>query len=70
MALLILRADLRYVDGGPTAYGIESTVLSLLEEEPLLLRLGVISQEEIELFYTVSLRDASASENASRSLQG
>jgi len=36
------------IDGGETEIGIESTVISLLGEMPVLLRPGVISQEEIE----------------------
>jgi L-threonylcarbamoyladenylate synthase len=36
------------LDGGPCAVGIESTVLSLAEEVPILLRPGGISQQQIE----------------------
>lgn len=36
------------LDGGPTDVGIESTVLSLAGEQPVLLRPGMISQTEIE----------------------
>jgi L-threonylcarbamoyladenylate synthase len=36
------------LDGGPTAVGIESTVLSLANARPLLLRAGMVSQAEIE----------------------
>lgn len=36
------------LDGGPTPVGIESTVLSLAGPRPVLLRPGMISQEEIE----------------------
>ncbi len=36
------------LDGGPTEVGIESTVLSLAVEPPALLRLGMVSQVEIE----------------------
>ncbi len=39
--------DVPVLDGGPCVVGIESTVISLCEK-PLLLRPGVISQEEIE----------------------
>jgi len=35
------------IDGGPTEYGIESTVISLIGE-PCLLRLGAVPQTEIE----------------------
>jgi len=36
------------LDGGPCAVGIESTVLSLLEPQPTLLRPGGISQQQLE----------------------
>lgn len=36
------------LDGGSTPIGIESTVLSLAGEQPLLLRPGMISREELE----------------------
>lgn len=36
------------VDGGKTEIGIESTVISLVSETPLLLRPGVISKERLE----------------------
>lgn len=36
------------LDGGPTSIGIESTVLSLAAGAPLLLRLGMISQRQLE----------------------
>ena len=36
------------LDGGPTQVGIESTVLSLAGERPLLLRPGMVSREDIE----------------------
>ena len=36
------------LDGGPCAVGLESTVLSLAEEKPMLLRAGGIPLEEIE----------------------
>jgi L-threonylcarbamoyladenylate synthase len=36
------------LDGGPTPVGIESTVLSLAGPQPVLLRPGMISREEIE----------------------
>jgi L-threonylcarbamoyladenylate synthase len=37
------------LDGGPASVGIESTVLSLVEAQPVLLRPGVIPITEIEL---------------------
>ena len=36
------------LDGGPCTVGIESTVLSLTDETPILLRPGAISKDEIE----------------------
>jgi L-threonylcarbamoyladenylate synthase len=36
------------LDGGPCAIGIESTVVALLGREPLLLRPGAVTEEEIE----------------------
>lgn len=44
-----LGGKLRYiVDGGTCCIGIESTVISLVEKEPILLRPGHISQEALE----------------------
>jgi len=36
------------LDGGPCAVGVESTVVSLMQERPLLLRPGGVSLEELE----------------------
>lgn len=36
------------LDGGPCEWGIESTVISLVHPQPMLLRPGVIKKEEIE----------------------
>lgn len=36
------------IDGGHTLYGIESTVISLIDEEPVLLRPGAVSVQQIE----------------------
>jgi L-threonylcarbamoyladenylate synthase len=36
------------LDGGPTRIGIESTVLSLVDDRPRLLRPGMLSREDIE----------------------
>ncbi len=36
------------LDGGPCTVGIESTVLSLIEEEPVLLRPGGVSRSQLE----------------------
>jgi L-threonylcarbamoyladenylate synthase len=37
-----------YLDGGPATVGVESTVVSLLGEQPVLLRLGAIPRETLE----------------------
>jgi len=36
------------LDGGPAEVGVESTILSLTEEQPVLLRPGGVTREEIE----------------------
>lgn len=36
------------LDGGPTVVGIESTVVSLVEQPPVLLRPGAVTREELE----------------------
>jgi L-threonylcarbamoyladenylate synthase len=46
------------VDGGSCSLGIESTVLSLCEEIPMLLRPGKITKEEIEKVIGVTLLSA------------
>jgi L-threonylcarbamoyladenylate synthase len=43
-----LGEDLFILDGGPCAVGIESTVISFLDESPELLRPGAVTLEEIE----------------------
>ena len=44
-----LDGDVDFIlDGGPCAVGIESTVLSLLEPQPVLLRPGCISRHDLE----------------------
>ena len=37
-----------YLDGGPATVGVESTVVSVLGEQPVLLRLGAIPRETLE----------------------
>lgn len=49
------------LDGGECTYGIESTVLSLLEEIPILLRPGSIQKEEIEAFLGQKIKEANSS---------
>jgi L-threonylcarbamoyladenylate synthase len=48
------------LDGGRTSLGIESTVLSLIDEVPTLLRPGVISKEQIEEVLGMSIAVASS----------
>lgn len=49
------------VDGGKTEMGIESTVISLLGEKPILLRPGAITKERIEEVLGYSIESVSAS---------
>lgn len=46
------------VDGGICAFGIESTVISLIDEEPRLLRPGAIPREVIEEYLQLKLENA------------
>ena len=46
------------IDGGPTPLGIESTVLSLLQDPPLLLRPGTVSKGTLEKFLGTTLAEA------------
>lgn len=48
------------VDGGKTYLGIESTVISLIENHPILLRPGTISQEDLEKVLGSSIQLASS----------
>lgn len=53
------------LDGGSTPVGIESTVISLAAEPPLLLRPGMITREEIEsLIGPVEARTSAAEDSA------
>ncbi|HEY2810357.1 MAG TPA: L-threonylcarbamoyladenylate synthase [Rhabdochlamydiaceae bacterium] len=52
------------IDGGKTEIGIESTVLSLLHTPPLLLRPGVITQEQIETVLGCAVCVCEHAENA------
>jgi L-threonylcarbamoyladenylate synthase len=49
------------LDGGDALIGIESTVLSLVEDEPLLLRPGAVGKEELEDALRCKLMTPSAS---------
>ncbi|HUD02126.1 MAG TPA: Sua5/YciO/YrdC/YwlC family protein, partial [Rhabdochlamydiaceae bacterium] len=46
------------IDGGPTEYGIESTVVSLVSADPCLLRLGAVPKAEIEKVLNMPLGEA------------
>ncbi|MDP8995744.1 MAG: L-threonylcarbamoyladenylate synthase [Pseudomonadota bacterium] len=48
------------LDGGPSAVGLESTIVSFLDETPRLLRAGGLSREEIEQALGRKLEGASA----------
>jgi L-threonylcarbamoyladenylate synthase len=49
------------LDGGPTAHGLESTVIDARGEEPVLLRPGAVPAETIEAVIEMPLRRAMAS---------
>jgi L-threonylcarbamoyladenylate synthase len=51
------------IDGGKTEFGIESTVLSLVHNPPLLLRPGTIHKAELEKAMGCSVREAGAEEH-------
>lgn len=58
-----LDGAVRYiVDGGECVVGIESTVISLIDDEPVLLRPGKITKEAIEWVLKESIREASHSD--------
>lgn len=64
------RIDL-ILDGGATAVGMESTVLSLVDDEPVLLRPGGVSRAQIEaLIGPVKLRQEAPSGEAARPSPG
>ncbi|MEX2261085.1 MAG: L-threonylcarbamoyladenylate synthase [Bryobacteraceae bacterium] len=52
------------IDGGPASIGIESTVLSLAGSEPVLLRPGIVSREEIEARIGPVMEDTEAGAGA------
>jgi L-threonylcarbamoyladenylate synthase len=59
------------LDGGPTDVGIESTVLSLAGERPVLLRPGHVTRAEIEaVIGPIDVADASVPEAAPRASPG
>lgn len=48
------------IDGGPCAVGIESTIVDVSREHPVLLRPGVLTRERIEAALGEALREADA----------
>ena len=65
---LSLGSDIDYIlDGGPCSVGIESTVLSLIEPRPTLLRPGGISRKDLEAIAgpVASAQEAGAGAHAS-----
>jgi L-threonylcarbamoyladenylate synthase len=52
------------IDGGPSPLGIESTVVSLVRQEPALLRPGAVPREAIERVLDAPLAAANAPERA------
>lgn len=48
------------IDGGSTQFGIESTVISLLSDPPVILRPGTITQEAMEEVLQKPIREKSA----------
>lgn len=59
------------IDGGPSAIGLESTVLSLASNEPVLLRPGMIPASEIEaVIGTIQIANQALSQNVSHAAPG
>jgi len=52
------------LDGGPCEWGIESTVISLIHPQPMLLRPGIIKKEEIERVLGIKIEVANKTEVA------
>jgi len=53
-------AGLPFVDGGPCTVGIESTIVDLSREHPVLLRPGAITREELAQVLGVEVRERDA----------
>ena len=64
----IVSASYAVLDGGPCSVGIESTVLDLSGEVPTILRLGVISAEEISAVLGESLKVAETIERVTEAV--
>ena len=62
----IVSASYAVIDGGPCSVGIESTVLDLSREVPSILRLGVISAEEISAVLGESVKVAATIERVTQ----
>jgi L-threonylcarbamoyladenylate synthase len=64
----IVSASYAVLDGGPCSVGIESTVLDLSGEVPTILRLGVISAEEISAVLGESVKVAETIERVTEAV--
>ena len=64
----IVSASYAVIDGGPCSVGIESTVLDLSGEVPTILRLGVISAEEISAVLGESVKVAETIERVTEAV--
>jgi L-threonylcarbamoyladenylate synthase len=64
----IVSASFAVLDGGPCSVGIESTVLDLSSEVPNILRLGVISAEEISAVLGESVKVAETIERVTEAV--
>ncbi len=64
----IVSASYAVLDGGPCSVGIESTVLDLSGEVPAILRLGVISAEEISAVLGESVKVAETIERVTEAV--
>ena len=62
MAELLGEAVDLVLDGGPCRVGVESTIVSLLQDPPALLRPGGVPREEVEELLGVRLRVAPSSD--------
>jgi L-threonylcarbamoyladenylate synthase len=59
--------EIMTLDGGSSIVGLESTVVDITRENPVILRLGAITEEEIRKIVSVSKAADSANETAPRS---
>lgn len=59
--------DFPVIDGGATQVGLESTVIDLTSESPLILRPGKIGEEELSSILNVKVRSTSSGDEKPRS---